>query len=164
MEPVFFWQQHEQPYGVFCQWYPSKFTDKEGILWQNMEQFIMGMKAKEFNDQVSYDRIRKDSTPRKCKAIGRQVANFSEKVWKKKAPMLAYIGNCMKFEQNENLKKTLLSTGDRPLYEASPVDFIWGIGLDAQRAATCDPKDYPGTNILGKALMKVRKTLANSKA
>ena len=156
-DAVYFWKQDEKPYGVLCQWFPSRFTDKEGTVWENMEQYIMAMKAKEFKDNASYDRIRRENNPKTCKAIGREVAHFNDKVWKKKAPMLAYIGNCMKFEQNPALKRVLLSTGDRPLYEASPYDKIWGIGLDAEQAANWDPKhEFPGTNLLGKALMKVR--------
>lgn len=157
--PIFFWRQNEIPFGVFCQWYPSRFTDQNGVEWQNMEQYIMGMKAELFKDQRSYDRIRRDSTPSKCKAVGRQVANFDEKIWKRKAPLLAYIGNCMKYEQNTKLRKILLSTRDQPLFEASPIDKIWGIGLDAKSAAECDPDDFPGTNLLGKALVKVRTKL-----
>lgn len=160
--PVFFWRQNEIPYGVFCQWYPSRFTDQNGVVWQNMEQYIMGKKAELFKDQRSYDRIRQDSTPSRCKAVGRQVSNFDEKIWKKKAPLLAYIGNSMKFEQNIKLREILLSTGERPLYEASPLDRIWGIGLDAKLAAGSDPNEFPGTNLLGKALMKVRAKLQNA--
>ena len=38
--------------------------------------------------------------------------------------------------------------------EASPVDRIWGIGIDADSARAGEP--WRGENVLGKALMKVR--------
>jgi ribA/ribD-fused uncharacterized protein len=40
-----------------------------------------------------------------------------------------------KFSQHEELKQFLLQTGDKILVEASPVDFIWGIGLSIDNAA-----------------------------
>jgi len=38
-------------------------------------------------------------------------------------------GNIEKFKQNKDLETYLLSTKNRILVEASPVDTIWGIGL-----------------------------------
>ncbi len=39
--------------------------------------------------------------------------------------------NELKFSQNEDLKIFILNTGNRVLIEASPLDKVWGIGLDA---------------------------------
>ena len=50
-----------------------------------------------------------------------------------------------KFTQHENLKKILLSTGDRKIIENSPSDYTWGCG-----------KSGKGKNWLGLALMEVR--------
>ncbi|KAH9965327.1 hypothetical protein BC827DRAFT_1183897 [Russula dissimulans] len=50
-----------------------------------------------------------------------------------------------KFTQHEDLRRTLLETGDRELIEDSPDDVFWGIGRDGQ-----------GRNELGKALMRLR--------
>ena len=161
-EPVFFWLQDEKPYGVFSQWAPSPFIDKDGLRWENMEQFFMAMKAKTFNDKKTYDLLRKTSSPKSCKALGRQVSSFNESKWKKKSMMVAYVGNMMKYNQNEDLKALLLGTGERPLYESSPRDFVWGIGLTAVDAATIPPSQYPGANCLGKTLMKVRASLRGS--
>ncbi len=41
--------------------------------------------------------------------------------------------------------------------EASPKDKIWGIGLDAQTAASTDMSEWPGQGLLGLALMELRK-------
>ena len=159
--PIFFWLQGELPYGCFSQWYSSEFKDKDGLVWKNVEQFFMAMKAKTFGDLDTYNKLRLTSDPRQCKSIGRQVSSLNENKWRKKAMMVAYIGNMMKFEQNPDLKRLLLSTGSSPLYEASPFDFIWGIGLSAHTAKELNEEEYPGLNQLGKTLMKVRATIAS---
>ncbi|KAJ3557060.1 hypothetical protein NM688_g1677 [Phlebia brevispora] len=50
-----------------------------------------------------------------------------------------------KFTQHPSLRVLLLSTGDREIVEASPVDSFWGTGEDGQ-----------GRNELGKALTRLR--------
>jgi ribA/ribD-fused uncharacterized protein len=50
-----------------------------------------------------------------------------------------------KFSQNDSLKKLLLDTEPRKLYESTKNDPYWGIG-----------KDGTGRNKLGQILMKVR--------
>jgi len=57
----------------------------------------------------------------------------------------------LKFSQNETIKAELLSTGDATLHEDCP-DPIWGGG-----------PNYPeGSDLLGKALMKVRTKLSET--
>jgi len=56
-----------------------------------------------------------------------------------------------KFTQNEKLKELLLSTGDKVIVENAPNDYQWGIGADGT-----------GKNLLGLALMEVRKEIAES--
>lgn len=53
-----------------------------------------------------------------------------------------------KVQQNKDVKEILLKTGDRKIYENSPVDSFWGVG-----------KDGNGENIMGKIQMKVRDEL-----
>ena len=49
---------------------------------------------------------------------------------------------------------------DRVLVEASPVDRIWGIGLAADDVRAQKPGQWRGLNLLGFALMEVRRELA----
>ncbi|MFD7659407.1 NADAR domain-containing protein, partial [Actinosynnema sp. NPDC059797] len=58
-----------------------------------------------------------------------------------------------------DLRTSLLSTGDRVLVEASPVDRIWGIGLAADDERALDPASWRGLNLLGEALTRVRELL-----
>lgn len=69
-------------------------------------------------------------------------------------------GNWWKFtasKEKENFKSGLLATGERELVEASPEDRIWGIGFDAANAEA--NRDKWGENLLGLALMNVRKRI-----
>ena len=69
-------------------------------------------------------------------------------------------GNWWKFtncSDQPQLKRRLLETGDRELVEASPTDTIWGVGFDAQNAEF-HREDW-GQNLLGKAIMAVRKRI-----
>lgn len=53
----------------------------------------------------------------------------------------------------------LLSTGARPIVEASPYDSVWGIGLAEAQARRCPANQWPGRNLLGKVLMALRAEL-----
>ena len=64
----------------------------------------------------------------------------------------------LKFEQNLTIQALLISTENKILYEASKHDKIWGIGFYAEQAVQTNPNKY-GTNLLGQALMVIRKEL-----
>lgn len=68
-------------------------------------------------------------------------------------------GNLAKFDQHPALRAFLLATGQRVLVEASPVDRIWGIGLNRDDPAAGEPGRWRGLNLLGFALMQVREAL-----
>ena len=50
----------------------------------------------------------------------------------------------------------LLSTGDKILVEASPMDTIWGIGFGKDNEKAYNIASWRGKNLLGFALMEVR--------
>ena len=69
-------------------------------------------------------------------------------------------GNLYKFtiaEDAENMRGWLLTTGERELVEASPLDRVWGVGFAEKNAAA--NRHRWGENLLGKALMVVRERL-----
>jgi ribA/ribD-fused uncharacterized protein len=68
-------------------------------------------------------------------------------------------GNKHKFSQNPGFKDYLLSTGNKIIVEASPVDAIWGIGLPQDSRHAKNPYSWRGQNLLGFALMEVRDIL-----
>lgn len=146
---TFFW------HGPFSQWYKSDFIicNKK---YSCMEQYMMATKARIFNDRETYDKIMNSISPKEIKALGREVKNFDEEIWKKYRFEVVYRGNLAKFLQNLELEKLLLDTGDTLLVETSPYDKIWGIGLSEESPDIYDMNKWLGINLLGKALTSVR--------
>jgi ribA/ribD-fused uncharacterized protein len=68
-------------------------------------------------------------------------------------------GNLAKFTQNDDLGRFLASTSNRVLVEASRLDRVLGIGLDASDERAGSPARWRGLNLLGFALMEVRERL-----
>ncbi|WP_130621065.1 NADAR family protein [Dyella amyloliquefaciens] len=160
---VFFWGHTGSNTGVigkqcFSQWYPASFC-VDGQVFQTAEHFMMARKAQLFGDVEIYERILVARTPGEAKHLGREVRGFEEKRWKDCCFQVVIQGNLAKFEQNPALRDFLLSTRNRVLVEASPVDRVWGIGLSSDDPHASDPRLWEGPNLLGFALMEVRRKL-----
>ena len=93
------------------------------------------------------------------KALGRQVAGFHEKVWKKHRWEIVYDNNNAKFNQNPHLLQSLMDTAGGDLVEASPSDRVWGIGMHEKDARKVDPSRWKGLNLLGKILTQLREDI-----
>ena len=139
-------------------WYKCSFKD-ENNQYCSTEQYMMYQKAVLFEDTVKASEILECSDPKTAKNLGRLVKNFNTDKWEDKACHIVYKGCLLKFSQNPELKKFLISTGKRMLVEASPYDKIWGIGLCETDAKIIPIEQWPGKNWLGKCLMKVRNKL-----
>jgi ribA/ribD-fused uncharacterized protein len=120
--------------GPFSQWQHSEF-ELDGCSFVTAEQAMMYLKAVLFEDHEIASEILATSDPGRQKALGRRVKGFTEAVWDEKKDEIVYRINLEKFRQNKGLRRKLFHTGERKLVEASPVDTIWGIGLDAPTAA-----------------------------
>lgn len=140
------------------QWFPAKFTI-DGVEYATAEHYMMAQKAKLFNDEDSFQKIINSKDPSEAKKLGRGVKNYDGKTWEQHRFDIVLNGNIAKFSQNHVLKEFLLSTQDKILVEASPVDAIWGIGLAEQDAKVNDPTQWKGLNLLGFALMQVRQNI-----
>ncbi len=123
---------------------------------------MMARKALLFGDIKSLDKIMASHSPREQKAIGRTIREFKPEVWNAHARDYVYTANLAKFSQNQDLKRVLLETRGL-IVEASPLDTIWGIGLDEDDPRALDKAQWKGTNWLGEVLTKVRTALGNQK-
>lgn len=139
------------PYSNF---YYVEFEYK-GYKVTSSEQAFMLEKALMF-DESMVKAILATTDPRAIKKLGRKVRNFDEKKWNKVRYDIMVDILLAKFS-TEPLKAQLLSTGDELMVEASPNDKIWGAGLVIGDVRL----NYPGQNLLGKALMEVRTWLRN---
>jgi len=161
---VFFWG-HKRPRdgsvssSCFSQWYASPFLSGD-VRYPTAEHFMMAEKARLFSDRDAEKRILAAGSPGAAKAIGREVRGFAEEVWFQHRFEIAVQGNREKFSQNPHLASFLKGTAKRVLVEASPVDRIWGIGLEADDPHSTNPHQWRGLNLLGFALMEVRSQLA----
>ena len=151
---VFFWL-NEGENGYLSNWFHSPFT-VDGVAYENTEQYFMAQKAILFGDTNTLEQIMKASSPKECKQLGRSVTPFDSAIWDAKSYEIMKTGNRYKFIQNPGLMTKLLSTGDAILAEASPLDGIWGIKLDADQAESIEPSKWPGRNLQGKLLMELR--------
>lgn len=151
---VLFWRSNE----VFSNWCPAKFTDGT-LFFDNSEQYMMIRKAELMGDFDSSFKMQKVSDPRELKQLGRQVKNYNEELWIEHRLDVMIKGCYYKFSQNASMMQELLNTGERILVEASPNDKIWGIGLEEKDPRCLDQSQWQGQNLLGQALMVVRKRI-----
>ncbi|HMV61545.1 MAG TPA: NADAR family protein, partial [Agitococcus sp.] len=98
-------------------------------------------------------------TPAEAKKLGRAVKNFNAEQWQQHSFDIVVQGNIAKFSQNVQLKDFLLTTGQRVLVEASPLDTIWGIGLGQDNPKAQHPQKWHGENLLGFALMMTKEQI-----
>jgi ribA/ribD-fused uncharacterized protein len=122
---------------------------------------MMAEKARLFGDEEICGLIKESKDPREMKALGKKVRNFDQTVWDKIKYSIVLNGNYYKFSQNGKIRDYLLSTGNKILAEASPIDAIWGIGLGKKNEKAYNPGTWRGENLLGFALMEVRDEIRN---
>ncbi|GAB3993981.1 hypothetical protein GCM10028807_30620 [Spirosoma daeguense] len=84
---LFFWGHQKSKGGeltgaCFSQWWPSAFI-VDNVTYNTAEHWMMAQKALLFGDQETYNKIIVTKSPAEAKALGRQVANFDEALWKK---------------------------------------------------------------------------------
>jgi N-glycosidase YbiA len=120
----------------------------QGELYPTSEHAFQA--AKFPSDAQHQKAIREARTAAKSKQLGGSRAHSLRRDWEKaKDGIMEAILIC-KFEQHQDLRDVLLSTGDRKLVEHTKRDRYWGDGGDGN-----------GRNQLGKCLMNVRSHFRN---
>lgn len=160
---VFFWGHTAPREGsvsssCLSQWFPARFVVGE-VTYPTAEHYMMAEKARLFGDAKIEKMILAHAEPGAAKRFGRSVSGFRDDVWQQHRFDIAVTGNLLKFRQHPSLGAFLRSTAKRVLVEASPVDRIWGMGLDAKDKDAVNPDKWRGENLLGFALMEARERL-----
>lgn len=156
--PVICFHNPDEENGYLSNWYLSDFI-VDGIAFSSMEQYMMYQKAVVFDDKEIAKAILATSDVAEIKAYGRKVLNYDDTVWNGVRQIIIYRGLLEKFRQNKELAQQLLATEDAILAECAVKDRIWGIGLNMRDNDRFDIKKWNGQNLLGFALMEVRKCL-----
>ena len=145
--------------GYLSNWYLSDFTIDD-IKYSSMEQYMMHQKAICFNDSSIASKILATDDVAKIKTLGRQVSDYNDHYWNGVRQIVIYKGLTAKFMQNQDLLKMLKDTRNAQLAECAVKDRIWGIGLSMTDPDRLDPSKWNGQNLLGYALMLVRKEVS----
>jgi ribA/ribD-fused uncharacterized protein len=117
---------------------------------------MMSKKAEVFEAWDILERIKATDNPREVKELGREIPNFSDKIWDKHKINIVRQANFLKFSQNSDLKEIMINHKDLILVEASPVDRVWGIGLHFSSDLVLNEKNWKGKNLLGECIMYAR--------
>lgn len=140
------------------------------------EQEMMLEKALCFSDKQRARLILAEQhDPSWVKQHGRNVHNYDNEVWAARRLQLVTNALRRKFTDRDDLRHILLATGNKVLVEAAWSDNVWGIGLSewkgnyegvlewdevSQKATfSVPPWKWKGQNLLGRALMEVRREL-----
>ena len=141
--PVLFYSHTSGEFACFANFFPSRLVDDKGTAFCCTEQWLMWNKAVVFNDAERARLIMETTDPAEIKALGRLVVGFDEAVWARHREDVMVRGLLLKFRQNPALRAKLLSTGVRPIAEASPRDAIFGIGADETSPQAQNPANWP---------------------
>jgi ribA/ribD-fused uncharacterized protein len=146
-EPVFFYAGDNE-FNCFSNFYRCNIM-VDGKTWPTTEHYFQAMKI---NSEPDQEAIRLAASPGLAKGLARKLVIDREQWDKVKFEVML---KCLriKFAQ-PGLKEILLKTGERPIYEDSPSDKIWGTGTLKGSG--------PGRNLLGIALMQVRSEIKSS--
>lgn len=160
---LFFWghrpaRQGEIDRACLSQWWGAPF-EVNGTLYITAEHYMMAEKARLFGDETALARILAAPSPSAAKRLGREVVGFDSARWDAERFGIVVAGNRAKFGRHPELAAFLCSTAPWILVEASPQDRIWGIGLAEDDPAVQNPRFWRGSNLLGFALMQVRREL-----
>ncbi|PSU92021.1 DUF1768 domain-containing protein [Photobacterium kishitanii] len=163
LEYLYFWGHRKPKSGevtksCFSQWYEAEFVEN-GLTFKTAEHYMMFSKAKLFKNEEIAKRILISELPSQVKQLGREVTGFKENVWNQHRYNIVCRANFLKFNQNKELLEYLKNSGSTILVEAGPVDTVWGVGLAADNIDIHDSRKWVGLNLLGYALMWVRKQL-----
>lgn len=149
---VFFWGS------IFSNFYPCSII-VDDIEFTSSEQCFMYYKAKYFKDEEIANKILFTNNPARAKRLGRKVKNFNSDEWMKVCKTYMKRACKAKFQQNEDLKKKMMSFKDKIFVEASPIDNIWGVGLGENDKLILDEKNWKGRNFLGEVLTEIKNEL-----
>lgn len=131
--------------------YLSNFSrhgfELEGKYWETVEHYFQ---AQKFVGTELEEKIRKCRTPKEAKILGQTRTITLRSDWEDVRNEIMLKAIRKKFQTHQDIKLSLINTGEEELIENSPNDFYWGCGSDGS-----------GKNMTGILLMQVRSELTS---
>lgn len=138
---------------------PAEFWNKD-LEFNCCEQWMMFSKAAVFQDWNTAQKILAEPNPNNQKNLGREVKNYSQGIWDGIKYDVVLAGNRLKFAQNASLADFLRQWHPFTIFaEGASYDAVWGIGIDINDPDALDINKWKGENLLGRAIMDVRRDL-----
>lgn len=140
MEKVITFYGPDKPYFELANFFERSIwlDEKE---WCTIEHYFQAQKTRVPKWQ---EKIRVAQSPAEAKKIGWEVPDYDDEFWLANREQIMEKAVRAKFDQHDDLKQILISTGDAVLVEDSPNDMFWGM------------VNGEGENKMGKLLMKIR--------
>jgi ribA/ribD-fused uncharacterized protein len=138
-EPIYFYSR-SMPYFELSNFCPPGL-EADGAYWPTVEHYFQ---AQKFLECAFRERIRRVVSPKDARELGRSRAYPIRQDWDAIRENVMLYALRLKFSKGPP-RELLLSTGEHPLVEASPLDHFWGAGQDGT-----------GLNRLGALLELVR--------
>ena len=127
----------------------------QGTMYHSATQAVYAEMAKLLGDEEGLRKIMLTESP----LMIHYEMKGSEAVWKENITRLLYEVNLHKFTRYPELQAMLRKTGTAVLGAYFPNDVLLGIGLSMDREESKQMRHWTGENLLGKALMEVRRVL-----
>jgi ribA/ribD-fused uncharacterized protein len=140
---IYFYKVNDK-YGFLSNFSKYGFTH-ERKYWLTSEHFFQ---SKKFANTSHEEIIRNAKTPMEAAMMGRDKARPLRDDWDNVKDDVMRTAVFLKFQMNEDIRQTLLSTGNEEIIEKTSTDYYWGCGSDGT-----------GINKLGIILMEIREKL-----
>lgn len=129
-----------------------------GLEFKTMTHFLEYQKAMKLHRSQLATSILQATTAEQCATINDDMTYSDLNQWYTEVEDVAMKGLFCKFKQNPTLLSSLLKSNGSKLVYTSSNDGFWGIALGRQEAARIAQQLWPGRNMLGDILMKIRAT------
>jgi ribA/ribD-fused uncharacterized protein len=144
--------------GWLAPWSPTPFETAAGKFGSGEQHFMHG-KALLFGDESVAAKILRAKSAAQARELGRRVSGFREDVWIRERARVMDEANRAKFSSSPELAAYLQSTWPAVLVQAGALDRVWSAGLDLGDTFLSRPDRWPGQNLVGFSLMRVREEL-----
>lgn len=146
------------PLGWLAPWSPTPFETAAGVFGSGEHHFMRG-KALLFGDKEVATKIVRAKSAGQARELGRRVSGFREDLWIRERGRVMDNANRAKFSALPELAAYLLSTWPAVLVQTGALDHVWSAGLDLGDTFLSRPDRWPGQNLVGFSLMRVREEL-----